>query len=311
MANSYTVDSLLSIIKKRAFIPINQETFDDDDLIAMLSDEMLDEIVPEMLATREEWYVFSEEYSGVEVGKGVVIPSRAIGGALREISYTQGNQEHNLPRLSLEDKVYQNNQGPIRGFYIENSKVYPMGALNGNLKFYYHLRPGTLIKTSQAGKITAIDTVANTMVLNNIPTSWTTGTKLDVIRATPHFDHVAISLTVSDISGNVVTFSSSLDADSNSQVKSDISIGMWVAEEGCSPVPQIPVEWFPYLAQAVVSQVLESVGDMEASEKSDKRKKNLKRQALRVLTPRVKGESKKLVPAKNQWDNFNPWWFSK
>ena len=308
MANTYTVDNILTIIKKRAFIPVNQETFNDSDLINMMTDEMMDEIVPDMIATREEWYVISEEYDSPAAGKGILIPPRSVGGALREVVYTQGNTQYDLPRLSLEDKIYQDNQGPLRGFYIENNSIYLMGAPSGKIKFYYHVRPGTLIKTSDAGVINGVDLNNNTMVVSNVPTSWVTGTKFDIVRNTPHFDYVALSLTVSDITGNVVTFAESLSEDDNTKVKSTIATGMWLAEEGCSPVPQIPVEWFPYLAQAVVSQVLESVGDMEAAGKSDQRKKQLKKQALRVLTPRVKGEGKKLVPSRNRGQGFNPGW---
>lgn len=311
MANSYTVDSLLSIIKKRAFIPINQETFTDQDLIDMMTDEMLDEIVPEMLATREEWYVTSEEFAAPPTGEGLIIPARAVGGALREVIYTQGNTEWDMPRLSLEDKVYKNNQGPVRGFYIENNFVYLMGSPSGKIKLYYHVRPNKLVKTTSAGSVVSIDTATNTMVLDTVPSSWSTTTKLDIIRKTPHFDHVALSLSISSIVGTTVTFSEPLAKEDNNNVKSDIASGMWVVEEDCSPVPQIPVEWFPYLAQAVVSQVLESVGDMEAAAKSEKRTTQLKRQALRVLTPRVKGEGKKIVPYKNRHGYFNPGWWNK
>lgn len=311
MANSYTVDSLLSIIKKRAFIPVNQETFTDQDLIDMMTDEMLDEIVPEMLATREEWYVTSQDIVAPAAGEGILIPARAVGGALREVVYVQGNTQWDMPRLNLEDKVYKNNQGPVRGFYIENNFVYLMGAPSGNITLYYHVRPNKLIKTTSAGTITSVDTNTNSIVVDSVPSSWSTSTKLDIIRKTPHFDHVALSLSISSITGNTITFSEPLSASDNPNVKSAISSGMWVVEEDCSPVPQIPVEWFPYLAQAVVSQVLESVGDMEAAAKSEKRTTQLKRQALRVLTPRVKGEGKKIVPYKNRHGYFNPGWWNK
>lgn len=297
---SYTTTDLISLIKKRVFVPTSQETFSDVDLLDMATDEMRSIVVPAILSAREEWYVVNELFSIDSNDYSVGIPTRSIAGSLREVSFVSGSLEYNLPRLSLEDKIYRDNQGPISAFYIEGNKIKMLGNESGDLRLYYHCRPGKLVKTAEAASVGSFDLVAKTVTVNSIPTGWSTGSIIDFINGKPHFEHRAVNNTIAGISGTTITFT---DA-----IPTDLAAGDWLSLEDTSPVVQTPLEWFPYLAQAVVVQILESIGDFEASGRAEKRRDTLHEHAMRIISPRVEGETKKIVAPKNRGSVINKAW---
>lgn len=297
---AYTTDDLLRIIKARAFIPISQETFSDTNLLDMATDELHSSVVPEVLATREEWYVTPYSVPVAFDTRAVEIPSRSIGGSLREVSFTDGGLERNLARLSLEDRHNQTLSGPLSAFYIQGNDVMLFGSQTGTLNMYFNCRPGRLIATNMAAKITAVDLISKILTVDTVPAEWVTGALLDVVKAKPHFEYKNLSLTVVNISGQNIEFAETL-AD-------DIAVGDWVCPEDTSPAPQIPVEWFQYLAECVVMQVFLSQGDKEAADQSEKKMEKLKKSALSLMSPRVQGEARRLVPPKNRGGIFNNRW---
>lgn len=295
----YTTDDLLAIVKRRAFIPISQETFSDLTLLDMATDELLSQVVPEVLNTREEWYVTLMQVPVTSTMKSVEIPSRSIGGSLREVSFTVGGVERNLARLDLEDKADQYQiGGPLSAFYVQGNSLYLFGAQEGTLNLYFNCRPGKLISTTAAAKITNIDN--NTIVVDTVPAEWVSGAYLDIVKPKPHFDYKSLSLKIVNISGQVIEFEENLAA--------SVAVGDWVTPEDTSPAPQIPLEWFQYLAECVVMQVFLSQGDKESADQSEKKMEKLKQSALSLMSPRIQGEAKRTVPPKNRGGVFYNRW---
>lgn len=298
---AYTSDDLLAIIKRRAFIPISQETFTDTDLLDMASDELKSQIVPEVLATREEWYVtpYSVTLTGAETE--VDIPSRAIGGSLREVTFDDGGgYEQQLARLSLEDKSDFTNTCNVSAFYIQGNQIKLFGSQSGTLNLYFNCRPGALVATSEACTISSSDPLTNILTVDAVPASWGAGTVIDVVKAKPHFEYKNLSLTIVNIAG--------MNIEVAEDISENIVAGDWVTLEDTSPAPQIPLEWFPFLAECVVAQVFLSQGDKEAADQAEKKMEKLKKSALSLMSPRVQGEAKKTVPPKNRGSMFSNRW---
>ncbi len=299
---TYTSDDLLNIVKKRAFIPISQETFSDADLLEMASDELKSQVVPEVLATREEWYVtpYAVVLDGTELS--VDIPSRAIGGALRDVTFSQGGVEMSLARLSLEDKVDLSvgGTGHISAFYVQGNQLMLFGSQAGTLNMYFNCRPGALVATTEAATISASDPETKMVTVDTVPASWGTGTVIDIVKRKPHFEYKNLSLTIVNIAGNIIEVAE--------PISTNISVGDWVTLEDTSPAPQIPLEWFPYLAECVVNQVFLSQGDKEAADQAEKKMEKLRKSALSLMAPRVQGETKKTVPPKNRGGIFDSRW---
>lgn len=290
---AYTSDDLLSIIKKRTFLPETQETFLDQDLLDMATDEMLSAIVPDVLGTREEWYLTSTSTSIDNNVSEVDIPSRAIGGSLREVQFSRSDTEiWDLPRLAIEDLVnFDIANGALRGFAVYGNQLRLFGSDSGSIVMYFHARPSRLIPTENCPRVESVDLVGNSITMDLSP-EWVVGDVVDVIKSKPHFEYRNMSLTISAIAGNVITITEPLSE--------KIVAGDWVSLEDTSPAPQIPVEWFPYLAEAVAVQVFMSQGDTESAQAASAKMQRLRNSALKLMTPRVEGEARRLVPPKNR-----------
>ncbi len=289
----YTSDDLLSIIKKRAFLPVSQETFTDQDLLDMATDEMYSQVVPDVLSTREEWYVTSSSTTIDSTVFEVDIPSRAIGGSLRNVQFSRGDDVlHQIPRLDLEDQIYTNQgNGGLRGFFLEGNQIKLLGNETGSLIQHFHARPGRLIPTTDVPRVISVDLATKTLSLSLSP-DWAVGSSIDVIKSKPHFEYRNISLTIEAINGNLITTVEDLS--------SKIVVNDWVSAEDTSPAPQIPIEWFPFLAEAVAVQIFLSQGDTESAKSAESKMQKLKTAALKLMTPRVEGEPRRLVPPKNR-----------
>lgn len=295
-----TTDDLINKIKRRAFIPSAQSTFTDEELLAIATEEMHGVIVPDIIKTREDYFVYKDTSATLDgtLNQSFNIPSRAVGLQLREISATVGGQERNIPRLDIEDRAYQDVGGYIYGFDITSNQVNLRGSNSGTLNMYYYLRPGELVKSNQARAIVSIDTATKTVTLSSLLSSWTTNTSFDIIKKDGGFDHKAINLTVASLDSGLGTIT--FNEDLPTATWQAVAAGDWLIEAEYSPVPQLPLEWQEYLAEAVVGYIMESVGDSEGFQRAQARKAELKENALSIISSRVDGQSKKIVPRRNR-----------
>ena len=298
-----TNDDLLNKIKRKSFLPTSQSTFSDAELLEIATEEMRGVIVPEILKAREEYFVYKDESSTLTGGLNQTfnIPPRAVGQQLREVSVTIGGTERNVPRLDIEDRYNDNSGGSIYGFDITNNQINVRGNNTGVLNLYYYLRPGDLVTSNTARQITSVDVDLKQVIVSNFHSSWTSATKFDIIKSEAGFDTKSISLTVDtfDSGTGTITFNESLPTSSWQA----IVVGDWLVEAEKSPVPQIPLEWQEYLAEAVTAYMMESIGDAEAFQRADARKQELKKNALAVIAARVSGQSKKSVPRRNRYNS--------
>jgi len=295
---SRTTDDLLNKIKRRAFIPSSQSTFTDEELLEVATEELHGVIVPDIIKTREDYFVFKDTSSALDGSSNQTfnIPERAVGLQLREVSVTSGGSERNIPRLDIEDRVYQNVGGNVYGFDITSNQINLFGGCTGTLNLYYYLRPGALVKSTQARQV--VSTTSNSITVASFLSGWTTSTTFDVVKATGGFDYRAIGLTVDTLDSGTATIT--FNEDLPTEAWKSIQAGDWLVESEYSPVPQIPQEWQEYLAEAVVGYIMESIGDSEGFQRAQARKDELRKNALSIISSRVDGESKKIVPRRNR-----------
>jgi hypothetical protein len=303
----YTTADLLTSIRKKAFVPSSQETFTTEDLLALATEEMNNVVVPKIAKVREEVFVRRDSYALTAQDRAIAIPPRAAGLGLREVSLVIGDSEWNLPRMDLEDRVYNIDPGPNQGFYLQDHTLNFLGSQTGDIFVYYLLRPGRLIETSAAGQVQSVDTSTNEVVVNNLPSEWTTSTEFDVVYQKPGFSTRGLDLAVTGIDTPTKTLTfSELPTDENGDIS--IEVGHWVCEADTSPVPQIPPEFFSYLAQSTAVQVLESLGDADAAKMAMQRLEIIERNVMNLLSPRVQGANKKLTPPRNRGWHFSRFW---
>jgi len=287
-------DYLLNQIRSRAFIPSSQSTFVDSDILELATDELHNTVLPMIMGARSEFYVTSEDHAITTENASISIPARALGLSIRDVVEVRSDKEYPLSWLEPEHK----DQSLSAGFYFQGNSLVLRGVTNTTIRIYYYLRPGNLVETSKAAKITAVDPDTNTVTFATIPSSWTSGTELDSIKAVPGFDNLAQSLVIQSIAAPDVVLNS----------VTGLSVGNWVSISGDSPVPQIPVEFYSYLAQLTAVKILEGIGDYDGMTVAQNKLDGLKFNALNLIAPRTKGQAKKLT---GHLRNRSAWQFGR
>lgn len=289
---SPTTSDLLESIKQRAMIPDNQDTWSDERLLVTATEDMRSAIVPLLMSVREEYFVTSEDISVVSGTSRYSIPERSAGQGIRDIIWidAEGNQNP-MTQITLEDGEWDSNNGTNGVPYAyrvewDSIVLSPDVTSSGTMRVMYVVSPGDLVATSEAVQITGINTLTNTVSASTVPATWTGSETVDIIRGSAGCEYLAIGSTITNISGTDITLSA---------LPTGLQVGDWIALEGESPVPQLPRDLVPLLAQKVVVSVLESMNQRGAAETAEARFQKLITSAMSMISPRVKGGAKKIV----------------
>lgn len=287
MATQYTSDILVASIKRRGSIPTSQNFLKSADFYALINDELQSSLVPMLMAVREEYFVADFDYAIQANQASYRIPQRAIGGKLRDVLRVRSDgSAYPLPRLDEADVA--SNRSGYEGFYLMGNSVLinPIPtSTTDSLRMRHFRRPNTVVDVSAAAQIVAIDTVLKQITCSTVPSTFTTGVTCDFIKAQSGFECLQIDAPISSVAGALVTFAS---------LPSDLAVGDWISLAGESPIPQIPQELHPLLAQMVTVKCLEALGDEEGLQAAQGKLKELKESVMHVVTPRVDGAMKKI-----------------
>ena len=248
-------------------------------------------------SVQEEYFVTSLQYT-VSAGNSYQIPQRCMGGSLRQIVLVdQGTEQWiDITKMALEDIVitsYTFYTLPIwnYGYYMMNDRVY-LYPQNGNsetaytLQINYERDPNQLILSTSCGQITAINTGTGQVTVNYVDPSWTTAMTFDITNNLPQFNPVQDDAIVTNITGNVLTFS---------PLPTGIALNQWVAPSGFSPVPQIPKDLFPLLVYRCVMKMAQGLGDAQLLTSAKDDYATATEAAMKMLTPRVENDQKIIV----------------
>lgn len=289
----YDSASLLENIKGLAFVPLSQATYSDDDLLRLADNEIQTAVVPMMMATREEYFVTYTDYTIVSGQDGYDIPSRAIGAKLKDVTIINGQGvEISVPFIAAEEVPYNTTtfvQYNQQYCFLRGNKLhlFPNNNPNvGTLRLYYFIRPNKLVQTSKVAQISSIDTGSNTVTVANLPTTLISGVRSDFVRGTPHFNILQADATIVTTGSSTITYSS---------LPSGLAAGDYVCVAGETPVIQVPFELYPVVAQRVVVKLMETQGDANALASAQAKLKEIEKNVLTLITPRIEGEPKKIV----------------
>lgn len=279
MAFLTTTDDLIEAIKDRAHVPDSQSTYTDARMLSIASDELMTYIVPFVLSTHEDYYTTSKDYA--ISGTSYTLPSRAIGGKLKDIvTVSATDLETGVPRFDRSQQEY------ISGLYcyFQGNKVFlsyvPMAQTT--LRLYYHCRPSRLVEVTSCGRVTAVGTT--TIDLDLVPSTFTTAAAYDVVSGDQPHPLQASDLTVTNVSGTTITFST----------LPTVAVGDYFCLAGEAPVVQTPYELVTLLAQRVACKIMEAEGDMNGLAASTKELDRMERAAFKLLEPRVDSQTLKV-----------------
>ena len=313
MAVVYTTKKIVESVKRRAGVPTNQSLYTDTDVLAFINEAMYGDIIPIILAERED-YLIDSVTMDIEANKNKYpIPFNAIGGKLRSIETIQNNDNDTfsiVPQIQIEQlgQPFSSGSGSSRVFYFEANNVvlFPTpkntdGSIKLRLKYFR--RPNELVVSTQGALVNGIDLATNTLSLSNVPSSWIVGDTIDIVKGRPPFTVVSAGISIVSIAGNDVQFSAGeLD---------DVVLQDTLALEGFSIVPNISMpEAHSLMEQAGVIRLLEGVDDGNGLRTAVELYSNQKDSFRKLITPRADSSSKKIVSTNDFLSNSRYWGYS-
>lgn len=304
MSRILTGDKLVESIRNRAMIPDDTSVYTDDNLLAIANEEIDVQLLDKLLALHEEHLTTSIDYAKVQNGI-YEIPYRAIGNKVRDISMIRGGTVYEMTQISigdLSDYTYdsQSYSNGMDKFYIENNQIKLIQPTSGYdiIRVHYYIRPNYLTKLEKAGVISTIttNTLTNEVTFNltSTPSEFSINIEYDIVGfRTPNkiktYDVTPIEVNASM---NYIKFNLADIEDQLTQIK----VGDYICKAEESPVPNIPTEMHPVLAQLSAVHVLEAMGDTEGLSNAQKRLDKMQASVMQLVDSRVELSPKKIRP---------------
>jgi len=293
MAVDYTTTELVNRVKRRITVPTSQNFFLPENIVNYANDEMFASIINAIVSVQQEYFVTSTDSPVVSGTALYRIPARAAGGMLRDVVMVDVNgNEVNVPHLTPEvvkSPIFSHNSGPLSGMLVKDDSVElipdetPFTTFS--IRFKFMRRPNDLVISSKAAKITSVNLPGNQVVVQSVPSLFTTGLTYDIIRGTPIFTSAGDDLVVTNIAGNTITFAA---------LPPLTAVGSYVSEAGTTPIPQVPYEAHQALAALTAATMLDATGDKKNAEVIYAKGKDMLDGFLKLITPRIEGSQIKV-----------------
>lgn len=295
---------LIDSVQIRAMMPLNQDTFTSARILTLADEELQTVIAPMIMAVGGDYFLTDRDQTMSQNETVYSIPSDAIGLGIKDVWFVDPNtnQKTLIPRINSQSA--QNNwvgTPYFTGYYIQNNNVvlFPQSSTSFTLRMRIFKRAPKLVLTTACGQVTDVDTVLNTVTLDNVPTTWAVNDEVDAIDEDPGFLTLAEGRVISNIAGLTLTLDD----------VTDIAVGNWVAMNGESPIPQINPEAIPILAQSVAVKALEALSDPKV-EVAQAKFKQLQDAFIKMMTPRAQAQPNKVVDVNGNilgWSSMWPW----
>lgn len=298
MSRILTTDKLIESVRRRAMIPDDTQAFTDDDIIDIMNEEMDEQVIADVLVTNEEHLVHNTIIP-IEADKdSYKIPYRSVGNKLRDIAFlTSSGAVYESTRVSLEEiSDYRNDYSNFESnaFYVQGDSIKLVTSRItdfSSLSFYYYIRPNVLVKEAETGKISNIDRNTGVITVSSFPTTFNSLPIMDLVAyRTPN---TILKFDIQPISINSATKTITYNI---SDIPKDLIVGDYVCLAEQSPVPNIPTEFHPILAQATAVHILESMGDTEGLTNAIAKLEKMKKSIIQITNDRVEGAPQKINP---------------
>lgn len=283
----YTSQKLLDAIARRAFLPTNQATFTDSEILNIADEVLSPYMLGIILQQGGDHYVTAIDVSVTANTNTYSIPSRAIGSGLREVKLQVNDYLKDLQKIDIS-QISLTQTGEPTHFYLKNDQLvlYPTPSSSYTLKLHVQIHPGSLVETTSTAVISAIDTNTNIVTVSSIPSTWVTGDTFDFVSKNGSHAYVSIDQTSTLVDSNNITFSS---------LPSNLVVGDYVSVTGETSLVQVPNVFRSVLVQGVTAQILSSTGQ-SGSAKAEKKFEDMLQAASSLIQERVTGELEDVLP---------------
>jgi hypothetical protein len=281
MGNTWTSADLINDILLLGHVPTGNNTFTPAKILRLATLELQTPVMKQILSTRGGYYLAYADQTVTADGL-YPIPSDAIAGSLVNIELISGqtiiqcNLVDESEQMSTDSPTSTSYSVFMKGNFIQ---ILPMPTF-GTVRVWYSKRTSDLILTSAASKINAIN--AAVVTVSSIPSTITNGMTVDACGDQPPFNILG-TRTITNITGTDITLDTAVD---------DLAVGDWLALEGQTPIPQIPVEYRVILAQRVVCKIYELQGYDSKMKLATMKLQEYEKDIMNLVTPRVKSQTK-------------------
>jgi hypothetical protein len=287
MAADFTTTELVASVKRRSFLPANDETLTDADILAILDEEMRLYILPFIRECNEELLIRRYDVTPpsdgrIRVGTRFGLESvKAVYGTTDGTNYTQ------LMRVEPEQAPHQTlGANGIGGcfWYFEDDFVCLASTPTPftTIRLTYYLRPNKLVPVEECALVTAIGSPGEdgtNVSLSNYIVALQDADDVDIVDAAPGLRILqmdAVQTYQDDTTTQIASLSSSVAA------------GDYVCLVGESCVPNIPADLVPLLTQRAVVVCLGGKNDV-ALDQQTQRLMQMEAAARSAFTVRSQG----------------------
>lgn len=289
MTTPYTASSNLEALKLKAWTS-TASSLTEPQLLALLNDSLRSYVVPFVKKLRDEWFVSGGSTLTPNAAGRITIPN-SIGSTVRTVSWNNNGTLVPLDRIEPENALPMLSGGgstPI-GYTLKGYQLQIVPAGVGGVQVFVEFmeRPATMVLEESAAVATADGSGASVDV-DEVPVAWQESAPeaVDIISAESPFSTLYAGVEVASIVNNTITFAT-FDA-------SLVEAGMWLADVGSSPFPNIPVELHPLLQQDVICTLFSGLGDKRLKGAADKQLK-LETDLRATIAPRTQGNARPIV----------------
>jgi hypothetical protein len=293
----YNTTKLIEAVKRNASIPTSQRRWSNDDFLAFLNEELQLTMVQKLLEIRQDYFVTTVDTSLVASQSNYTIPTSAVGWKLEAIGYVDSSGVYSrLPLITRDKRSSYSSISTATSpsaVYIMNDEVNTVPSMgttvSGSLRFDYVQIQNELVLPSECGLISSVTDTGTDyqMTVGTVPIS--SGDNIDVISGTNPFNKIASNVTQTT-SGMVITntYGSGYD-------RAPVA-GDYVCPVGKTPIPNIPEDYHPVLAQMAVMRCLASANDVKGMQAAGVVMANMITTATTRSSKRVHDSPRKIVP---------------
>lgn len=300
---SYTASGAIERIKLKGW-GSTSGSLSDADILDLLNDSLRSYVVPFLKEVRDEWFTSGTENITPDAN-GIVPMPNSVASTIRTIWWNNNNLYVPLNRIEPENAagylgVNSSGNQPygymLKGYEIQ---LLPSNVGSITVRIDFMERPAEMVLEEDAGEIVSHASLA--LTLEDVPLAWQSATPdaVDVISNVSPFKPIAENVTVTSLVGSVLTLSGIDDA--------LIDDGFWVADVGCSPFPNVPIEFHPLLQRDVIVELYTGLGDKRLAG-AEKKLEKLEDSLRRTMAPRTQGSPRPIINRSGPGMNFMRRW---
>ena len=283
----YNTKTFIDRVAVKAAIPVGQTTYTEAELLDLANQELQSTILPEILRTREDYYL-TQETINVKAGQEAIpMPERAIAGKINDVQIIESNERLSIPRITTSE-ITGTQQGSPESFYFRGPYLglNPIPSNDVTIVISYYSRPSALILPDEGYQFlrTVVDSSDETYYeVDKDITNLSDGDKIDFINSSGlhHTLYQDIEIDYIDQSTRIYLVNP----------PANIPVGSYIVPAGQSLFIQCPQELYPWLEELVVVKIHESNGDFEAMKLAQQKANLIREQILSLLSPRAETES--------------------